>query len=94
MSTTPKLAHTLQTSAPHHWEDVWAPTYDLTCNRPTNPLWNQSNGWIFSGIGFRTWNPLAPEAEILPLGHRCPKFWAKSVSNIQVVQPGNEFGIL
>ncbi|GBN54183.1 hypothetical protein AVEN_97301-1 [Araneus ventricosus] len=27
---------------------------------------------IFSGIGFRTWNPPAPKGETLPLGHRGP----------------------
>ncbi|GBN96841.1 hypothetical protein AVEN_64763-1 [Araneus ventricosus] len=27
---------------------------DLTCNRP-------HTRWIFSGIGFRTWSPLAPK---------------------------------
>ncbi|GBO29870.1 hypothetical protein AVEN_137028-1 [Araneus ventricosus] len=31
----------------------------------------QARPWrIFSGIGFRTWNPPAPKAETLPLGHR------------------------
>ncbi|GBL78861.1 hypothetical protein AVEN_48849-1 [Araneus ventricosus] len=50
--TTPELAPPLQTSAPHQWEDVWLPTYDLACNTPnTRP--------IFSGIGFQTWNPPA-----------------------------------
>ncbi|GBL56692.1 hypothetical protein AVEN_229565-1 [Araneus ventricosus] len=38
------------------------PTYDLTCNRPNTKR-------IFSGIGFRTWNP-DTEAETLPLVHR------------------------
>ncbi|GBO29218.1 hypothetical protein AVEN_121902-1 [Araneus ventricosus] len=28
--------------------------------------------WIFSGIGFRNWNPQDPEVGILPLGHRGP----------------------
>ncbi|GBM42379.1 hypothetical protein AVEN_130262-1 [Araneus ventricosus] len=36
-------------------------TYDLTCNRPHTRR-------IFSGIGFRTWNPPGPKAETLPLG--------------------------
>ncbi|GBN25919.1 hypothetical protein AVEN_83308-1 [Araneus ventricosus] len=31
-----------------------ASTYDLACNTP--PTWR-----IFSGIGFRTWNPPAPK---------------------------------
>ncbi|GBN03284.1 hypothetical protein AVEN_120186-1 [Araneus ventricosus] len=31
-----------------------ATTYDLACNRPYT--W-----WIFSRIGFRTWNPPAPK---------------------------------
>ncbi|GBM23440.1 hypothetical protein AVEN_181563-1 [Araneus ventricosus] len=31
-----------------------ATTYDLTCNRPHTRR-------IFSGIGFRTWNPPAPK---------------------------------
>ncbi|GBM22947.1 hypothetical protein AVEN_172300-1 [Araneus ventricosus] len=38
-------------------------TYDLACNRPHTRR-------IFSGIGFRTWNPPGPKAETLPLGHR------------------------
>ncbi|GBN27063.1 hypothetical protein AVEN_253971-1 [Araneus ventricosus] len=37
-------------------------TYDLTCNRPHTRR-------IFSGIGFRAWNPPAPK----PLGHRGPQ---------------------
>ncbi|GBL76111.1 hypothetical protein AVEN_234407-1 [Araneus ventricosus] len=40
-----------------------ATTYDLAYNKPHTRR-------IFSGIGFRTWNPPAPKAEILPLGHR------------------------
>ncbi|GBL97102.1 hypothetical protein AVEN_254138-1 [Araneus ventricosus] len=42
--TPPGLAPPLQTSAPHQREDVWPPTYDLTCNRPNTRR-------IFSGIG-------------------------------------------
>ncbi|GBL72195.1 hypothetical protein AVEN_115176-1 [Araneus ventricosus] len=53
--TTPVLAPTLLTSAPHQREDVWPPTYDLACNRPNTRR-------IFSGIGFRTWSPLAPKS--------------------------------
>ncbi|GBM36268.1 hypothetical protein AVEN_160958-1, partial [Araneus ventricosus] len=49
--TTPELVHPLYISAPHQREDVQPPTYDLACNWPM----------IFSGIGFRTWNPLAPK---------------------------------
>ncbi|GBL82032.1 hypothetical protein AVEN_50603-1 [Araneus ventricosus] len=51
--TTPELAPPLQTSAPFQREDVWSPTYDLTCNRPNTRR-------IFSG---------GPIAETLPLGH-------------------------
>ncbi|GBO14650.1 hypothetical protein AVEN_111432-1 [Araneus ventricosus] len=40
--------------APHQMEDVCPPTSDLTCNRPNTRR-------IFSGIGFPTWNPPAPE---------------------------------
>ncbi|GBL83045.1 hypothetical protein AVEN_165278-1 [Araneus ventricosus] len=50
--TTPELAPLVQTSAPHQREDVCLPTYDLTCNRPNTRR-------IFSGIGFRIWNPAA-----------------------------------
>ncbi|GBL88528.1 hypothetical protein AVEN_159112-1 [Araneus ventricosus] len=32
---TPESVPALQSSAPHQWEDVWAITYDLTCNKPT-----------------------------------------------------------
>ncbi|GBN55386.1 hypothetical protein AVEN_45462-1 [Araneus ventricosus] len=32
--------------------DIWPPTYDLACNMST---------YVFSGIGFRTWNPPAPK---------------------------------
>ncbi|GBM95803.1 hypothetical protein AVEN_165503-1 [Araneus ventricosus] len=51
--TTPELASPLQTSTSHKREDVWLSTYDLTCNRPHTRR-------IFSGIGFRTWNPPVP----------------------------------
>ncbi|GBM61294.1 hypothetical protein AVEN_88022-1 [Araneus ventricosus] len=37
--TTPELP---PLSAPHQRDDVWSPTYDLTCNMPTARL-------IFSG---------------------------------------------
>ncbi|GBO09547.1 hypothetical protein AVEN_209446-1 [Araneus ventricosus] len=42
--TTPELAPPLQTSAPHRREDLWSPTYDLTCNRSqytTDRQWNR-----------------------------------------------------
>ncbi|GBM58013.1 hypothetical protein AVEN_180016-1 [Araneus ventricosus] len=58
--TRPQPAPPLQTPAPHQWEDVSFPTYDLTSNRPNTRL-------ILSGIRFRTWKHLA---DILPLGHR------------------------
>ncbi|GBO37328.1 hypothetical protein AVEN_55899-1 [Araneus ventricosus] len=49
------LAPPLQTSALHQREDIWPPTYDLKCNNP--------NTWrIFSGIGFRSWNPPDPKS--------------------------------
>ncbi|GBO17154.1 hypothetical protein AVEN_197678-1 [Araneus ventricosus] len=38
-------------------------TYDLACNRPHTRR-------IFSGIGFRTYDPLVPRSKTLPLGHR------------------------
>ncbi|GBM41687.1 hypothetical protein AVEN_46955-1 [Araneus ventricosus] len=40
----------------------FATMYDLACNRPHTRR-------IFSGIGFRTWNPPASK----PLGHRGPQ---------------------
>ncbi|GBN67265.1 hypothetical protein AVEN_146049-1 [Araneus ventricosus] len=61
--TTPELASPLQASALHQREDVWPPTYDLTCSRPNTRR-------IFSGIGFRTWKLFGPKAETLSLGHR------------------------
>ncbi|GBN61348.1 hypothetical protein AVEN_125609-2-1, partial [Araneus ventricosus] len=44
----------LQASSPHQQDYVWPPTYYLTCN------------FFFSGIGFRTWNPLAPRSRHYP----------------------------
>ncbi|GBM13592.1 hypothetical protein AVEN_124001-1 [Araneus ventricosus] len=52
--TTPELAPPLQTSAPNQREDAWPPTYDLAYNKINTQQ-------IFNEIGFRTWNPLAPE---------------------------------
>ncbi|GBL73823.1 hypothetical protein AVEN_230787-1 [Araneus ventricosus] len=49
MTTTTDLEPSLQTSPPHQWEDVWPPTYDLTCNRPTYTA------------NLRTWNFPAPK---------------------------------
>ncbi|GBL92048.1 hypothetical protein AVEN_102598-1 [Araneus ventricosus] len=45
---------TLQVSVPHQLEDVRPPTCYLT--HATGPHLR----WIFSGIGFRTWNPPGP----------------------------------
>ncbi|GBN75573.1 hypothetical protein AVEN_220180-1 [Araneus ventricosus] len=54
--TTPELAPPLQTSTPHQQEDVW----------PLRMIWRAT--WrIFSGIGFRTWNPPTPKPRSLPL---------------------------
>ncbi|GBN46333.1 hypothetical protein AVEN_105993-1 [Araneus ventricosus] len=57
---TPNLAPPLQTSAPHvcyiavsRRRTFDLLTYDSTCNRPKTRR-------VFSGIGFRTWNPPAP----------------------------------
>ncbi|GBN61042.1 hypothetical protein AVEN_131408-1 [Araneus ventricosus] len=55
MCTTPELAPPLQASAPHQWEYVWSPTYDLTCSRPNTRR-------IFSRIWFRTWSPPASQS--------------------------------
>ncbi|GBN93870.1 hypothetical protein AVEN_240862-1 [Araneus ventricosus] len=55
--TTPDLAPSRQTSTPHQRKDVRHPTYDLTCNRSNTRR-------IFSGIGFRTWNP--PASKLRP----------------------------
>ncbi|GBN83635.1 hypothetical protein AVEN_114234-1 [Araneus ventricosus] len=52
--TTSELSPPLQTSAQHQREGVCLPTYHLTCNRSNTRR-------IFSGIGFRTWNPSAPK---------------------------------
>ncbi|GBL77463.1 hypothetical protein AVEN_41851-1 [Araneus ventricosus] len=52
--TTPELAPPFQASTPHQREDVLDTTYDLACSRPHTRR-------IFSGIGFRTWNPPAPK---------------------------------
>ncbi|GBM24502.1 hypothetical protein AVEN_254016-1 [Araneus ventricosus] len=60
--TTPELAPPLQRSTPTKKGERLATAYDLTCNRPHTRR-------IFSGIWFRTWNPPAPKAETLPLGH-------------------------
>ncbi|GBO27504.1 hypothetical protein AVEN_23949-1 [Araneus ventricosus] len=54
-----ELAPPPQTSAPNQRQIIYPPMYVLTCNRP-------HTGRIFSGIGFRTWNPKAPK----PRGHR------------------------
>ncbi|GBN87662.1 hypothetical protein AVEN_106019-1 [Araneus ventricosus] len=54
-----ELAPPPQTSAPNQRQIIWPSMYVLTCNRP-------HTGRIFSGIGFRTWNPKAPK----PGGHR------------------------
>ncbi|GBM97638.1 hypothetical protein AVEN_101954-1 [Araneus ventricosus] len=43
-----------KTSTPHR---RLAPMYDLACNRPNARR-------IFSGIGFRTWNPPAPKRHL------------------------------
>ncbi|GBN01498.1 hypothetical protein AVEN_20697-1 [Araneus ventricosus] len=53
--TTPELAPPLQTSAPHQREDVWPPTYDLTC-----PIRDRSS------VEFQLSDP---EVKTLPLGH-------------------------
>ncbi|GBM39732.1 hypothetical protein AVEN_68580-1 [Araneus ventricosus] len=63
--TTPDLEPPLQTSTPYEQEDVWPPTYDLTCNRPiyrTDSQWN----WV-SNL-----EPSGQEAETLPLDHHVP----------------------
>ncbi|GBM59941.1 hypothetical protein AVEN_4008-1 [Araneus ventricosus] len=61
--TTLELAPPLQTSAPYQREDIWRPTYDLTCSSPNTRR-------IFNGIEIRAWSPPAPEVKTLPLGHR------------------------
>ncbi|GBO02250.1 hypothetical protein AVEN_89404-1 [Araneus ventricosus] len=64
-TATFELAPPLQTSAPHQREDVWSPTYDLTCNKPKHMAdlqWNRVSNM----------EPSGPEAETLPLGHRGP----------------------
>ncbi|GBM69661.1 hypothetical protein AVEN_124443-1 [Araneus ventricosus] len=59
--TTPELAPTLQTSAPHQRQDVRPATNDLACNRPnTHRQWNRV-------LNLETFGP---EADTLPLGHR------------------------
>ncbi|GBL76874.1 hypothetical protein AVEN_12560-1 [Araneus ventricosus] len=56
----------LQISAPHQRENVWPPTYDLTCNRLTYTADHQWN-WVSNR------EPFIPEAEALPLGQRGPR---------------------
>ncbi|GBL74701.1 hypothetical protein AVEN_243583-1 [Araneus ventricosus] len=51
--TMPEAASPLQDCAPQQREDVCPPTCDLACNRPNTRR-------IFSGVGFRTWNPPDP----------------------------------
>ncbi|GBO02334.1 hypothetical protein AVEN_211611-1 [Araneus ventricosus] len=48
--TTPELAPSSPIFPITSARGRLAPTYDLTCNRPNTRR-------IFSGIGFRTWNP-------------------------------------
>ncbi|GBN45487.1 hypothetical protein AVEN_20430-1 [Araneus ventricosus] len=67
--TTPELEPPFQASAPHRWENVWTPTYDLTCNRPHTRR-------IFSGIWFRTWSPPAPRPR--------PYYLATAASSIHI----------
>ncbi|GBL92162.1 hypothetical protein AVEN_91508-1 [Araneus ventricosus] len=60
--TTIGLTPPRQTCAPHQWEDVCPPTYDLACNRYTYTAdlqWNRVSNL----------EPLGTEAETLPLGH-------------------------
>ncbi|GBN13690.1 hypothetical protein AVEN_199734-1 [Araneus ventricosus] len=58
--STPELSPPLQTSTPYQLEDVWPPTCDLGCKRPTcmaDLKWNQVSNLELSG----------PEFETLPL---------------------------
>ncbi|GBM36935.1 hypothetical protein AVEN_132193-1 [Araneus ventricosus] len=48
-------------------------TFDFTCKRPHTRR-------IFSGIGFRTWNP--PVTVTLPLGHRDPHENSSDIANV------------
>ncbi|GBN61250.1 hypothetical protein AVEN_128969-1 [Araneus ventricosus] len=52
--TTPELAPTFPNFHATPTGGRMATTYDLTCNRPHTRR-------IFSGIGFRTWNPPTPK---------------------------------
>ncbi|GBO18180.1 hypothetical protein AVEN_271760-1 [Araneus ventricosus] len=63
--TTPELAPLLQISAPHYQDDVWPPTYDLTCNRPTY------NGGSSVESGFKP-GTLRPRSRDLRRGRETP----------------------
>ncbi|GBM57820.1 hypothetical protein AVEN_22073-1 [Araneus ventricosus] len=75
--TTPELASSPQTSAPHQRDYVWLPTYDLTCNRAPCTVdlqWNRVSSL----------EPLDNVAETLPLGHRgLPSWWCLNYWNIE-----------
>ncbi|GBN22369.1 hypothetical protein AVEN_107551-1 [Araneus ventricosus] len=60
---TPELPRPLHTSASQQRENVWTPTYDLTCNRPTYTADLQ-------------WNlePSGPKVKTLPLGYHGPRY--------------------
>ncbi|GBM71433.1 hypothetical protein AVEN_185737-1 [Araneus ventricosus] len=54
LGTTPELVPASPNFCTTSVGGFLATMYDVMCNRPHT--W-----WIFSGIGFRTWNPLDPK---------------------------------
>ncbi|GBN09291.1 hypothetical protein AVEN_37534-1 [Araneus ventricosus] len=70
--TTPELAHLSPSFHATPTGGRLATTYDLACNRPHARR-------IFSGIGFRTWNPPAPKPRLCQGDERvCPKAFSKT----------------